>query len=174
MSRLEGKVIITTGGTQGVGEAVGVTSPLLGSIFWFMTRCCGFLVLAPSVCSSADGLVRRWVDVFWTTSKKLRTLDPKKIRHVYFSVLAIYAVFGMTMLTLGAPETLLIVATMIFNFALGFSCWHTLVINLTLLPRELRPNWFIRIGLVCAGLFFFSLGMLSVLQQTGLLARLTG
>ena len=37
-------------------------------------------------------------------------------------------------------------ATNIYNYALGFSCLHVLYVNLTLLPRELRPNWFIRIG----------------------------
>ena len=30
---------------------------------------CGFLVLAPTMATAADGIVRRWVDVFWTASK---------------------------------------------------------------------------------------------------------
>ena len=45
-----------------------------GNAFWFMTLFCGFLVLAPSMASSADGLIRRWVDVVWTASPRLRRL----------------------------------------------------------------------------------------------------
>jgi hypothetical protein len=139
----------------------------LGTFFWGMTLFCGFLVLAPSMATAADGIVRRWVDVFWTASKTLRRLDPKSIRYVYFSVLAIYAVFGMTMLSLEEPETLLVVATTIFNYALGFSCWHTLWLNLVLLPKRLRPNWFIRISLFLAGSFFLMIATISALQKMG-------
>jgi hypothetical protein len=58
-------------------------------------------------------------------------------------------------------------ATTGYNFALAFSAWHTLVVNTTLLPRELRPNWLIRIGLVLAGVFFSCLGTMSVLKFAG-------
>ena len=130
-------------------QVVKQTGDFWGQPFWFMTLFCGFLVLAPSMATSADGIVRRWVDVFWTASPQLRRLDPKNIRYVYFIVLAAYAVFGMIMLQFD-PATLLVIATTIFNFALGFSCWHSLAVNLILLPKELRPNWFLRIALAAA------------------------
>lgn len=149
-----------------VSEAVGGN---LGHIFWFLTLFCGFLVLAPSMATSADGVVRRWVDVFWTSSKRLHQVDPKNIRYLYFGVLSIYAIFGLTMLSLQAPEKLLIVATTIFNFALGFSCWHTLWLNLVLLPKEIRPNWFVRIALFSAGCFFWMVATVSALQKLGVL-----
>jgi len=145
----------------------------LGDAFWFMTLLCGFLVLAPSMASSIDGICRRWVDAFWTASKRLRKLDPKAIRIVYFRVLTGYACFGLVML-LFPPSDLIKYATMIFNVALGFSCWHTVVINTTLLPPELRPGWFVRIVLSLAGVFFFLLGTMAVLEQTGLLAKIVG
>lgn len=137
--------------------------------FWFMTLFSGFLVLAPSMATSADGLVRRWVDVFWTSSPRLRRLDPSSIRGVYFGVLLAFAVFGVIMLTLGKPTQLVNYATLILNFALGFSCWHTLAINLTLLPRELRPGWFARIGLLVSGLFFNVMATVATLQAFNLL-----
>ena len=43
-------------------------------------------------------------------------------------------------------------ATTIYNFALGFSCWHVLAVNTILLPKEIRPGWGIRIALVAGGL----------------------
>ena len=149
---------------EAVQNHVGET---LGPIFWFMTLFCGFLVLAPSMATSADGIIRRWVDVFWTSSSKLRTVDPKAIRYVYFGVLAVYVVFGLIMLTWQAPGPLLTIATMFFNFALGFSCLHTVYVNVALLPKELKPNWFLRISLTLSGVFFLAIATVATMQKLG-------
>ena len=141
----------------------------LGGIFWFMTLFCGFLVLAPSMATTADGSIRRWVDVFWTSSATLRRMPPKNIRYVYFAVLVIYGLFGMVMLSLEQPTSLLTIATTIFNFALGFSCWHTLAVNCILLPKPLRPNWFIRISLFSSGAFFWIIATVSAMQKFGMI-----
>lgn len=134
-----------------------------GQFLWYMTLFCGFVVLAPSMASSIDGFVRRWVDVFWTASKRLQSLEPGKIKNVYFAVLSGYALFAVIMLGfVPNPATLILIATSIYNFALGFSCWHVVVINSTLLPRPLRPNWIVRILLVIIGVFFWCVGMIAV------------
>ena len=135
-----------------------------GSTIWYMTLLCGFLVLAPAMATSADGVIRRWVDVVWTSSRTLRQWDPKHIKKLYFGVLVGFMVIGLFLLSTGKPLGLLKIATNIMNFALGFSCFHTLVINLTLLPRELRPGWFARFGLAAAGVFFFSLGTITAIE----------
>ncbi|MDZ4783262.1 MAG: hypothetical protein SGJ19_23695, partial [Planctomycetia bacterium] len=121
----------------------------------FLTLFCGFLVLAPSMAGSADGVIRRWVDVFWTSSARLREVDPRRIRYVYFSVLCGYAVFGVLVLAFVDGAKLMLLASIIFNWALGFSIWHTLGVNCLLLPRELQPGWFVRIAMALGGLFFF-------------------
>jgi hypothetical protein len=148
----------------GVAEAAG---PTLGPLFWYITIFCGFLVLAPSAATTADGVLRRWVDVFWTGSARLRRLEPDKIRYVYFAVLCAYAVFGLIAIWWGRPGNLLLWATTIYNFALGFSCWHVLAVNVILLPKEIRPGWGIRIALVVSGLFFFALGAVVTLKNFG-------
>ena len=143
-----------------------------GNAFWAMTLLCGFLVLGLGMVSTVDGILRRWVDVFWTANARLRKLDPKAIRLVYFRVLLVYSLFGLIMLWATRPVQLIKFATLGYNFALGFSCIHTLALNLILLPRELRPNWFIRVGLVLAGIFFTLLGAVaaySTLQELGAL-----
>jgi len=118
--------------------------------------------------STIDGFVRRWVDVFWTASKKMHALDPGKIRHLYFAVLATYACVGLTMLALmPEPTVLLNIAGMIYNFALGFSCWHVAVLNSILLPPDLRPGWLTRFGLVVVGIFFFSVGCMAAYAMFG-------
>ena len=158
-------VMMAEGVQDSVTEASGSS---IGDFCWFMTVFCGFLVLAPTMSASADGIIRRWVDVFWTSSSKLREMDPKHIKTVYLKVLLGYALFGLIMLSFD-PSDLINYATMFFNIALGFSCWHTVWLNMTLLPKELRPNWFIRIALSLAGCFYMLLGVISVLKTTGVI-----
>jgi len=145
---------------DGVAAATG---PMWGPLFWYLTLSCGFLVLLPSAATTADGFLRRWVDVFWTASPRLRDLDPHKIRNVYYTVLCCYALFGITALTLGKPTQLIAWATTIYNYALGFSCWHTLAANLILLPPQLRPGWFQRIAMILGGAFFTALAVITTL-----------
>jgi len=156
---------------DGVREHVSSSSwgPEVGHAFWYMTLFCGFLVLAPSMASTVDGIVRRWVDVFWTSSARLRKWETRRIRNLYFYVLSGYSLFGMTMLYFGKPVQLLIVASNILNFALGFSCFHVLAVNCTLLPKPLRPNWFLRISLVASGSFFILLAVIQALKAAGVL-----
>ena len=158
--------VMTAGGVQ--QSVTNSSGAALGTFCWFMTIFCGFLVLAPTLSQTADGVIRRWVDVFWTSSPGMRRMDTGAIKSVYFKVLLGYALFGVVMLSL-TPGTLITYATMFYNIALGVSCWHTLVVNLTLLPPPLRPNWFVRITLSLAGLFFFSLGVIVITDRLGLL-----
>ena len=159
--------VMTAGGVR---DTVTMDSnAALGKFCWFMTVFCGFLVLAPTMCATADGIIRRWVDVFWTSSMRMRKMDTQAIRSVYFKVLLGYAAFGLVMLSL-TPGTLITYATMFYNIALGVSCWHTLGVNVTLLPPKLRPGWFIRIGLLLSGAFFFTLGVIVIIQRLGLIS----
>jgi hypothetical protein len=158
--------VMTAGGVR--DTVTQASSSALGNFCWFMTILCGFLVLTPTVTQTADGIVRRWVDVFWTSSLRMRRLKTEAIKAVYFKVLLGYAVFGLIMLSL-TPGTLITYATMFYNIALGVSCWHTLGVNLILLPPKLRPGWFVRIALLLSGGFFFTLGVIVVIQRLGLI-----
>ena len=147
---------------QGVQEAVEKSSgATLGDVCYYMTILCGFLVLGTSVVATADGALRRWVDVFWTASKRLRQVDPGRISKVYFGVLCAYCVSGITLLLLFEPIALLKISTNIYNYALGFSCWHTVAVNTTLLPAELKPSLRRRATLIAAGAFFVFIAIMS-------------
>lgn len=147
-----------------------VSGMTVGQIFWYMTLFCGFLTLAPTMATTADGYIRRWVDVFWTSSSYLRTLSPDKIKYVYFTVLVGYLLFGVSfMLIFPEPTGLVKIATQIMNFALGISCWHVLVLNNILLPKPLRPGWLSNIGMFLAGLFFLVLASVTAAQSFGLI-----
>jgi hypothetical protein len=146
---------------------LAAVGPRFGQFFWLMTLFCGFLVLAPSAATTADGVLRRWVDVCWTAIPALRRLPEHGISYVYFAALCCYATFGVISLTWWNPVELLKWATNIYNAALGFSCFHVLAVNTILLPRPLRPNYFIRLGLILGGLFFTALSILSTLKLLG-------
>lgn len=161
---------------DGVGESVGgkpeiVTgsegaspqvrrSPMNYS-FWCLTLFCGFLVLATSMASTADGVLRRWVDVCWTALPFLRDWDTKHIGKLYFAVLCVYAALGVFMLSFVKGDVLLVFSGMMYNYALGFSSLHVAVINTVLLPPPLRPSMARRVMLVTGGLFFLTAAIVS-------------
>jgi hypothetical protein len=147
----------------------GLTSvlagPTWGQIFWALTLLCGFLVLSTTLVSTIDGIIRRWVDVFWISSRRLREVDPRNIKYVYFGVLIGYSLFGIVMLWFFNPQELIRWATLGYNFAIGFSCWHTLVLNRVLLPKPLRPGLVPTISLITGGIFFWILGIVTLLEK---------
>ena len=139
-------------------------------IVWFTTLFCGVLVLGTSMASTADGVLRRWIDVFWTGLPSLREWETKHISKVYFSVLVVYATIGLGMLIFVDSTQLLVWSTIIYNYALGFSCLHVIFINRVLLPRELQPPT-ARIAVLSFGGFYFTfmavISMLATFQDKG-------
>lgn len=145
-----------------------ISSPLIGRFFWAGTLFCGFLVMGTSMITTMDGFVRRWVDVIWTASSHLRKLDTKHIRHVYFTVLCIYVAIGLLiMIVLEKPGFIFKLSTTGYNFAFAMSCWHTAILNSTLLPVPLRPHWLIRLGMFFGGCCFLFMGIMASLQLAG-------
>lgn len=147
-----------------LGVSSLISGQRAGQFFWAMTLLCGFLVLGTSAISTIDGFIRRWVDVFWTSSANYWKANPAAIKYLYFVPLICYTVFGITILWSQKPASLLKISAIFYNYALGFSCWHTLGVNLVLLPKELKPGWLTRLGLVLAGIFFATLASVSALQ----------
>lgn len=141
------------------------SGPRLGSLFGATTLFCGFLVLFTSMISTMDGFVRRWVDVIWSSSTRLRHLETSAIRYVYFFVLVGYCLFGYVIIWL-IPEPLFVfkVATTGYNFAFAFSCLHTIFVNRVLLPKPLQPSLWIQVALVFGSLYFVFLGTMGMLK----------
>ena len=144
---------------QRMTEVTGV------EIYWYLTLLCGFLVLAPSQVSSMDGIIRRWTDVIWTGLPALRKLGGNKVKFVYYSLLTSYGIWGMGVLMLMPnPLTMVKVAGVLFNFALGFSALHTMFVNTLLLPRALRPSVLTRSLMFGCFLFFTGVSTLAVMD----------
>jgi hypothetical protein len=144
---------------QRISDATGI------GLYWYLTLLCGFLVLAPSQVSSMDGVIRRWTDVVWTGLPVLRKLGGTKVKYVYYTLLIFYGFWGMGVLVLMPnPLTMVKVATILFNYALGFSALHALFVNTLLLPRALRPSPTSRSLLFLCFLFFSGVSTLGVME----------
>ncbi len=137
-----------------------------GVLFWYLTLLCGFLVMAPTQVSQIDALCRRWTDVIWTGVRRLHRLEGNKVKYVYYMILAAYGLWGLVALRLTPnPMVLAIASGVMMNFALAFSALHTLYVLVTLLPRELRPGWPMRLGLLSCAAFYFAISGIAFRQQ---------
>jgi hypothetical protein len=142
---------------EGMVQRTGVVA------FWYLTLFCGFLILATGQITTMDGVFRRWTDILWTALPRLQKLRGDKVKYVYYTIMACYAVWGLCALTLiPSPRVILATAGILMNVALGFSSFHTLAVNCRLLPPELRPSWFNRLLLVTCGVFFLGVAIAGV------------
>jgi len=151
-------------------ELAAVTAKLISDrtgngLFWWLTLLCGFLVLAPSLMTGLDGFVRRWTDIIWTAVPAVRKFRGNQVKYIYYSLLGATGGFGFAVLILMPdPLEMVKVTGMLFNFALGFSAVHLLIVNCLFLPVEIRPSWTMRSALVVAALFFTTVSSIAAKQ----------
>lgn len=146
-----------------------------GAIFWFLTLLCGFLIMAPTQVTQIDGICRRWTDVLWTGVRRLHGFEGNQVKYVYYTLLVVYLFWGLLALRLTPnPLALAITSGVLWNFALGFSSFHTLYVLRKLLPPEARPNWLQSAGLAACGLFFMGISGFALQQQWGALKNWLG
>ena len=144
-----------------------------GEIFWFLTLLCGFIVLAPGQVSDIDGIVRRWTDVIWTGSQRVRKMEGHQVKNIYYSIMVVYMIWGLIALRLTPdPLMLAIITGTLRNIGLGVTALHALYINRNLLPAELRPAWYMQAGLVGCFVFFTGISGIAFHQKwTQLMGR---
>ncbi len=139
------------------GEGIASRYPSFGGTLWFMTLLCGFLVLAPGQVSAADQLARRWTDIIWTVNPTLQRLGTRQVKIVYYCILGLYCVSGLTILWLLPALKIATISSVLQNFALGTSALLSLYMNRTLMPRQVQPNWLMQIGSIFCGVFFIGI-----------------
>jgi len=146
-----------------------------GRVFWYLTLLCGFAILAPTQVSNLDSVSRRWTDVIWIGSRRLRNLEGNQVKYVYYAILALYGIWGLVALHITPNPLVLAVASgVMMNFALAVSSLHTLYVLCRLLPEPLRPGWLIRLGLVACFIFYSGISAIAFHQQWPQVARWLG
>jgi hypothetical protein len=132
-------------------QASGIAA-VHGPLFWYLTVLCGFWILFSSQLGIVDGLPRGTTDILWSASPRLRRGGD--VRRVYYSVLIVFAVWGCIGLNLARPLTLIIIGANAAAFIFTLVSIHTLIVNRTFLPRELRPALWREAVLVLCALFY--------------------
>ena len=124
------------------------------------------MVMLPSQMSIVDDFSRRWTDILWSGSRRVRDSlggapgeadllrDPRHATSLW-TVVAAY-LFS----TYGTPKLMTLVIANLNNLAIGLTAFHLLWINRTLLPPDLRPRWYQRAGLVACGVFYLGIAAL--------------
>lgn len=138
-------------------EGIAARYPDYAALFWFLTLICGFLVLAPGQVSVGDQIARRWTDMLWNASARIRQLG--EVRYIYYGILAAYAVSGLIILILFPAVQIARISAVLQNIALGSVSLLSIYVNRTLLPKEVQPGWFHQLGVLLCGLFFLGISL---------------
>src|SRR5262249_5254348 len=136
-----------------IAEGMQHRYPELGNLIWSLTLFVGFLVLYPGQIMAGDVVARRWTDIIWTSNPLARRMEGHQVKYVYYSILLLYCLWGLVALWLFKPLVIAKIGAVLMNLALGSTALHALYVNKTLLPPELRPNWFMQLGVVFCGLY---------------------
>ena len=125
-----------------------------GRIFWYLTLLTGFWVLFKTQLGNSDGLVRSLTDMAWSGSPAARRWRGGDVRRIYYSVMAVFIVWGCIALNLAQPLTLVVISANVAGLNLVIVSIHTLVVNRRFLPPDLRPSLGREAMLVACALFF--------------------
>ena len=133
-----------------LAEALGERAAYLGLIVAFL----GAWILFKTQLDILEGTTRAITDILWTGNRRLRQAPRLDVRTVYYSVLAAVVVWGVIALKLTQPIILLQLGANMAGIVFIISSLHLLRINTTLLPEELRPPLWRRIGLAAVAAFY--------------------
>ena len=147
-------------------QALGIAA-VHGPIFWYVTLIAGVWVLFSTQLALVDGLPRAITDILWTSSPAVRRWRGGDVRAIYYSVMAVFAVWGCIALNLAQPLTLIIIGANVAGFTFVLESLHTLVVNRKFLPPELRPALWREASVVLCAIFYGVLVVLALVQILG-------
>ena len=135
-----------------------------------VTIAVGLMVMLPSQMSIVDDFSRRWTDILWSGSRRIRDrMSGNQVKRIYYSILSAYVLWSLVCAwlfnTYGTPKLMTIVIANLNNIALGFTSFQLLWINCRLLPAPLRPRWYQRLAVAACGVFYLGLALLVFLHK---------
>jgi hypothetical protein len=150
-----------TGDRVAAMTALGIALryPSFAGLFWILTLLCGFLVLAPGQVSVGDQIARRWTDMIWMASARVKRLRQGEVRYLYYGILLAYGVWGLVILWLLPALQIAKIGAVLGNVALGVSSLQALYVNRRLMPPSLRPCLFLELGVAVCGVFFLAISV---------------
>jgi hypothetical protein len=136
-----------------------------GRIFWYLTLMTGFWVLFKTQLGQSDGLVRTLTDMLWSGSARLRQRSGVDVRRMYYTILAVFVVWGCIALNLAQPLTLVVIGANVAGLNFVFLSIHTLVVNRRVLPRELKPPLWREVMVALCALFFGGFAVATIVTR---------
>ncbi|MBI4584749.1 MAG: Nramp family divalent metal transporter [Planctomycetes bacterium] len=124
--------------------------------FWFLTLFNGFWVLFKTQLGNTDILVRTVTDALWMSSGKLRGWRGGRIQSIYYSILAIFSLWGVLAIRSASPMKLFTILANIAGMVLVIAGAQIFWINRRFLPPALRPPLWREAALLgCVGFYAF-------------------
>jgi hypothetical protein len=159
------QALITADGIRHAPQFASAAAGLL----WTVTVLVGLLVMMPSQMSIVDDFSRRWTDILWSGNRRVReSMSGNQVRKVYYTILGLYVLWSLICAylfsTYGTPKLMTIVIANLNNLAIGATAVHLLWINCRLLPVELRPRWYHRLGVAGCAVFYLGLALIVFLN----------
>jgi hypothetical protein len=136
-----------------------------GRVFWYLTLMTGFWVLFKTQLGQSDGLVRTLTDMLWSGTAGMRRRPSVDVRRLYYTILAVFVVWGCIALNLAQPLTLVVIGANVAGVNFVFLSIHTLVVNRRVLPRELRPPIWREVIVALCALFFGGFAVATVVTN---------
>lgn len=155
-----------TGGWAVANMQAEAIAAVHGRIFWYSTVVCGFWVLFSTQLGVVDGVPRNATDVLWSGSPSVRRWAGGDVRKVYYAALSAFGVWGALALNFAQPLTLIVISANVGGFVMVCLSLHTIVVNRTFLPRELRPSLWREAALVATAAFY---GLFAVMAAVAIL-----
>ena len=137
--------------------------PTLSKVLWIVAVLTGLMVMLPSQMSILDDFARRWTDAIWSANRRVREgMKSDQVKMIYYAILATYLLWSFlcTFLFSNAPKLMTDFIANFNNLAIGVTAFQILWINTRLLPREIQPRWYQRLGLAFCGIFYIGLAVL--------------
>lgn len=156
-------------------QAQGIANsfPEQKALWWGLTMFTGFLIVWFTQVQVVDHVTRRWTDIIWTGSRKLRE-GSGSVTRIYYTIAAAYALLNCGILVLGTlvwqstPFAILVITAVSGGAAMSLTAFHTLFVNRRFLPKALRPTLWREIGLGLCGVFYLTMTLLAL---SGLLIK---
>ena len=159
-------------GGDGAGAVLAGALGERHMVLWMLALLTGFWILFSTQLGVATGFVRSVTDVLWTSGM---ANGRRGVARLYYGTLTLFAAAGAGALTLADPLALVLIGANLAAVNFTILALHTLWVNRTLLPRELRPPLWRQVALLVCGVFFATLAWAAIgvdpTRLVGLLSR---
>ena len=140
-----------------VYQAQYIVSATGNEFLWNTTLLIGFWILFSTQIGITDAFVRMVTDIIWAGNNSQSSEEPPEedIRTVYYTVFLLFSLTGILILFLDVrPLLLILIGANIAGLNMAIVSLHTLYVNRTLLPAELKPPLWREIVVILGAIFY--------------------